>query len=195
MIDFIKTNIKEIISVIVPLGIWLLNTWTQSPAKLVQGTKHAFTFLLQEPSLDNEGNVLSSTKMVNTASLMFTNTGKNTAKNIEITFNWKPHHINLSPPRHYEENSSPDKRWTIKFASLAPKEFIGIELLSVNADLPQITSARCDQCSAINVHLLPQEVHPRWKTRFVLWLLISGLAINVYGLSALIQLIANTANH
>lgn len=76
---------------------------------------------------------------------------------------------------------------------LSSKESIGIELLSVNAELPAIASARCEQCTAIQIPLSPQEVHAKWKLRFGLWLMVTGLAINVYFLVALLQLLAYTS--
>jgi hypothetical protein len=50
--QFLTTYAKEIISIAVPIVLWILNRIVEAPAKLVQGIRHAFTFLLQEPTYD-----------------------------------------------------------------------------------------------------------------------------------------------
>ena len=65
MIDFLTSHAKEIFSVATPFILWFINNRFQPRAKLVQQTRHGFTFLIQSPLLDAQGNELAPTQTVN----------------------------------------------------------------------------------------------------------------------------------
>jgi hypothetical protein len=175
---------------VIPFVVWFLNTRVQPKARLVQGVRHASTLSINEPTVDQDGKVIAPIKIVHTASVSFVNTGRNPATNMQITFNWRPHHFNIWPNRHFTEQVAPDGRFTLALGALPPKEFIVIDLLAVAAALPAITSAFCDECAAKIVPLMPQEVHPRWKLLLFGWFVACGIGVSIYLLLAAIQFIA-----
>jgi hypothetical protein len=185
--DFVKLYSKEIIALLAPVIAWLVDLALRPRAKLIRGTKHAFTFLVQQPIRDAEGNIVRPTQNVLTASIAIRNTGREAATNVEVVFNWKPMCINLAPSRHYEEKIAPDNRYTLALGSLAPKEFLGIELLAVNQDLPDLITVRSDQSVAVEEPMAPQVLIPRWMFLLRVWLILTGLAANVYCIAWLIQ--------
>lgn len=66
--NFISTYGKEIVSILVPFITWFLNVGMKSKAKLIWTSPHAFTFILQEPIKNGDGEVISPNQKVVTAS-------------------------------------------------------------------------------------------------------------------------------
>lgn len=192
MRDFIQRYLREIVSLAVPFIAWGLSVWFQGRPRLVRSVRHAFTFLLQEPFRNAEGEVLRSSQTVQTASVSVVNTGRIAATKIEVVFNWKPQYLNMWPSRHYEEKIAPDGRYSIIYDSLPAKDSIGFELLAVNADLPQIITVRSEQVVAVERAMSLQPVYPRWVVIFSMWLILSGIAANVFGIASIVQQLGNT---
>ena len=191
--EFIQTYAKEIFSLFVPLLTWLINNKFKARAKLLLAIPHRFTFVVNEPLRDADGNELSPTQTVHTASHVLTNSGKETATKVELVFNWRPLCINIWPLRHYTEYTEPDKRYVMIFDSLAPSEQIGFELLSVNSELSNLINARSDQCVANEIAMYPQPVVSNWKRRIAVTLLFFGFSFAIYISILLLQfLIAKT---
>ncbi|MDA0685185.1 MAG: hypothetical protein O3A57_12335, partial [Bacteroidetes bacterium] len=189
MRSFLVTYGKEIFALTVPFVAWGLNYFFRAKAKLNLSIPHAFTFLVQQPLVDADGNEISPSQTVNTRSLVISNAGRITATQVELVFNWKPICINIWPPRHFEEHMEPDGRFTIKFESLAPSEQFGCELLVVNANLPDLLTARCEQCVAKEVHMYPQPHVEPWKLRVAAILLFAGAALLLYFLMLVLQFV------
>lgn len=187
--ELFQTYSKEIVALLVPFITWLLNAPQRDRVKLIHGTRHAFTFIVQQPLLNQQGQVVSPTQNVLTASVMIQNAGKKTAKNVEMVFNWKPMCINMWPSRHIEEKTEPDGRYCITMTSLAPGEFVGFELLAVNANLPNLITARSDEAVATEVLMAPQQVHPAWKRRTGVVLIFAGMAAVSYLILTALQLV------
>lgn len=183
----IETYGKEIISIVVSLVTWALNTLLKAKAKLLLASPHKFTFLVQEPLIDPQGNQISPTQTVHTTSLMIRNAGKETATKVELVFNWKPLCINVWPSRHFQEHTEPDSRYVMIFDSLAPNEILGCELLSINTNLPDLIQVRSDQCIAQTINMYPQPVIKNWHRRAGAVLTLSGLALVVYVVIVLLQ--------
>lgn len=177
---FIQTYLKEIVAIFSPIVAWILNNRLQPKARLVYGTRHTFTFLIQEPLRNDAGEIVSPTQTVNTASVQLINQGRVAATKLEIVFNWKPQHLNIWPARPYDEHISPDGRYSVLFGSLSPGEVVGFELLAVNAQLPALTTVRSEQSVAKNTPLLPQPVQPRWKQIVGVWFLVVGFGATIY---------------
>jgi hypothetical protein len=184
---FLETYGKEIVSLLVPIIAWALNSFFKSNAKLLLGQPHSFTFLVQEPLKDPEGRQLSPTQSVYTTSFVIRNSGRETAENVELVFNWKPQCINVWPSRHFDERVEHDNRYTMSFRSLAPKEDLGFELMSINHPLPILIVVRCDQCVAENIDMFPQPMAKPWKVRVTLFLALAGLSAVVYSAILLLQ--------
>lgn len=102
--QFIELYGKEIFSIFIALLAWALNYFFKTKAKLQVGVPHQFTFLIQQPVHDDNGNILTSSQSVKTTSFIIRNAGRESATNVEIVFNWKPMCLNLWPVRHYKEN-------------------------------------------------------------------------------------------
>jgi hypothetical protein len=87
---FGETYGKEIVALLVPLVTWAMNTFFRARARLLWASPHTFTFLVQQPLLDAQGNQVSPSQTVHTRSLIVWNAGKDTATNVESVFNWEP---------------------------------------------------------------------------------------------------------
>lgn len=188
--EFVNTYGKEIFSLLIPFLVWFLNVGLKGKAKLVWTSPHSFTFLVQEPLLDEQGNALKKTQSVCTASIKVINTGRETANKVELVFNWKPQYINLWPVRHYEQKTDQDSRHILIFDNLSPKEEIGLEVMSINADLPALLVVRSAECMAQNVPLMWIRRTPHWKINISRFLLLVGSSTSVYILIALLQFLA-----
>lgn len=191
--EFLKTYAKELVALFVPCLSAIIARLKETRVRLTYSTPHGYTFLVQEPLRGPQGAVISPTQAVHTRSFFFRNAGRAIAHNVEIVFNWKPLCLNVWPSRHFEENTEPDNRYVLIFASLAPGEFFGCELLSVNNDLPALITVRSDEMFGIPVSMSPQPIVPRWRTMWVTALAFIGLAAGIYLLLIGLQwLILNT---
>lgn len=184
---FFETYGKEIVSLLVPILTWVLNGVFKAKAKLQVALPHQFTFLVQQPLIDAEGKQVSPTQTVKTNSFIIRNAGREPASKVELVFNWKPMCLNLWPVRHYEEHVEPDNRYVLIFDSLAPNEVLGVEVLSVNYDLPNLVTVRSAECVAQNINMYPQPVVSQ-SVRFIATVLMAlGLAAAVYLAIILVQ--------
>jgi hypothetical protein len=178
--EILQQYAKEIFALFIPILTWILNNIFRPRAKLQLARPHGFTFLVDEPLKDEEGNVVSPNQTVETTSHVLRNAGKEPATGVEIVFNWKPPCINIWPPRHSTEHTENDGRYVLKFDSLAPNELISFELFSINRELPRLINARSDQCTAETIEMYPQPVVQSWKQRLAVFLVFSGIAFAVY---------------
>ncbi|MBZ5588199.1 MAG: hypothetical protein LAO05_06525 [Acidobacteriia bacterium] len=184
---FLETYGKELVALLVPLVAWALNTFFRARARLSLANPHTFTFLVQTPLVDPQGKQIAASQTVHTRSLIMWNAGKETATRVEWLFNWKPHCLNVWPPRHYQEHIGPDSRYTIVFDSLAPNEYLGCELMSLNAELPSLLVVRSDQCVAQNINMFPQPVISNPQRRIRTALQLAGVGLIVYLAIVLLQ--------
>ncbi len=185
--ELIQIYAKEIFSLLVPLVIWILNDKFRARAKLQIAQPHRFTFLVDEPLKDEKGGLVYAKQTVHTVTHTIRNSGKETAMNVELVFNWQPLCVNIWPSRHYKEYTEQDGRYILIFDSLAPNEIIGCELLSVNRDLPDLINSRSDQCVASTVEMYPQPIIPAWKRRIAIVLSFAGISFMVYMSILLLQ--------
>lgn len=185
--DLFGTYGKEVVALIVPFLTWFLNVGLKARAKLIWASPHAFSFLIQEPIRDKEGVVLQQTQRVCTASIRIINTGRDTATKVELVFNWKPQYINLWPVRYYECKTDSDNRHILIFDNLAPKEEIGLEVMSINVDLPGLLQVRSAECVASNLHLSWGPYYSPWKFKVAGVLMLAGLGAVVYIFINLVQ--------
>lgn len=183
----VETYGKEIVAIATPLITWVLNTFFKSKAKLLLASPHTFTFLVQQPLVGTDGKQISPTQTVKTRSLMLRNAGREPATNLEWVFNWKPLCINVWPSRHFDEHVETDGRYVMIFPSLAPGEYLGCELFSINADLPNLIIVRSDQCVAQTIAMYPQPVRPAWQRKLATLFWLAGLGVAVYGALLLLQ--------
>ena len=185
--NFFQTYAKELVSLVIPLITWALNFYSKAKANIVFANPHIFTFLITEDVTDENVQKIKRTQTVNTISHLIFNDGKETARNLDITFNWKPMYLNMWPIRIYKEQEDKDGRYTITFDTLAPKESINIELLSINRDLPLLINVRSEQCSGKPIQLVSQPVVGMWTRRFLLTMVFLGMGTSIYLVVILIQ--------
>lgn len=178
--SFLQTYAKEIVSLVVPFIGWALNRFFKAKAKLIIASPHSFTFLVQEPLRDADGKILKPHQTARTASYLLKNIGSEPAKNIELVFNWKPLCINIWPSRHITEHVEADNRYVVIFDSLAPNEYVGFELLNVNAESPALITARSEQCLAKFVEMYPQQAVKPWFARTASVIMLLGVGAAIY---------------
>ena len=99
-----QTYAKEIISILIPFIAWTLNTLSKGKTRLQTAHTHVFTFLVQEPLINQQGVTVAATQVVHTKSIIVRNVGRETATKVELVFNWKPMYLNIWPVRHFEEH-------------------------------------------------------------------------------------------
>jgi hypothetical protein len=73
------------------------------------------------------------------------------------------------------------------FDSLAPNEYLGCELLSLNDQPPVLIIVRSDQCVAQSINMSPQAILPNWQRRTAAGLMFAGLALVIYAVIVLLQ--------
>jgi hypothetical protein len=184
---FLETYGKQVVAFLVPLATWALNTFFRAKAKLLFASPHTFTFWIDQPLVDAQGIQIAPRQTVHTRSLMVWNTGRETATKVEWVFNWRPLCIQLWSPRHFEEHIEADNRYVMIFDSLAPNEYVGCELMSVNKELPFLVTVRCDQCIAQTINMYPQPAISNSRKRIGAGLQLAGLALVVYATIVILQ--------
>ncbi len=176
---FLQTYSKEIVSILIPFLTWLINTKLKDKTQIYVATLHKFTFLIQQPLYDTDGNITNQSQTAHTQSLFIKNSGKVTATNIEVVLNWKTI-INIWPTRYYDEKIDKDGRHIMIFDSLSPNESIGIELLSINNNLPDLITVRSNECVGQNIAMAYYQVVPPWKVRVFSILVLFGFSTVIY---------------
>jgi hypothetical protein len=184
---------KELISLLFALILALIYHFFRARAKLVWATPHGFTFLLSpsapavttapptgpQPSAAQLPVPVPQNFNIFTGSIVISNTGRDPATGVEVTFNWRPDNYNIWPVRPYDIHLSPDNRFTLKFANLAPKEFFQIELISPNM-LPLVLSVRSRECVGKQIGMRPMVILQNWIIRTTWGLMFLGVASIIY---------------
>lgn len=178
---------KEIFAFVVPVFTFLLNKYFKNGAKISYGELHQFTFLIQEPLKNNDGDIVKHAQNVHTLSYIFNNEGRESATNVEIIFNYPPMYLNVWPARHYELKRDSDGRHIMVFDYLAPNEAIRCEVMSINENLPSLLSVRCKEGLAQQIGLYPQKVINPRTINFVRFLIFLGSVSLVYLVVVLLQ--------
>lgn len=187
MLAVLQTYSKELTAIAAVLLTFGLNRFLRLRPRLRYGVRHSFNHLAEHTVADENGNNVARLGVVRTASINLINAGLNPAKNVEVTFNWKPQFLNVWPARHFDSKESAYSRYTLTLESLAPSEIFGIEILAIEAELPVITSVRCDESEGKLVSMQPQQVAQNWKVITALTLMTLGLAAIGYMLAWTIQ--------
>ncbi|GJK70794.1 hypothetical protein TUM17564_28210 [Citrobacter freundii] len=177
---FLSLYGKEVFSIFVVLLTWILNNRFKNKAKLSYGCQHGFTFLVQDPLRDANGEVISDSQLVHTQSVILVNEGRESATNITLVFNYKPMCVNFWPVCHYEETLEKDKRYIVKFDSLAPNDSIRCEILSIHQPVPEILSIRSKECRAAQVNIITQKAVSSIVWRFGVFLTLLGIGTLTY---------------
>lgn len=178
---------KEIVAFVIPLFSFLLNKFFKNSTKICYGKLHQFTYLIPEPLKNENGDILRQKQTLDTNSYVFKNEGRESATNVEITFNFSPMYINVWPSRHYDTKTNEDGRYVINFDYLAPKEIIQLELMSINHELPSLLSVRCKEGIAQQIWFYPQKVMNQYFIKCLMLLVFLGSVTFVYILIIILQ--------
>jgi hypothetical protein len=190
MVDLIQAYSKETFALVSVVFGFALNRIFRLRPRLFYSVRHSSNYVVDEPLLDAEGKVLLQQQLVSTASIVSQNSGLQPAKNVEYTFNWKPPIYTVFPGRTFVAEPSAMGRWSIKLESLAPGETFGIEIMSINQELPLISAMRSDEAVGKLIPMVPQRQFPTWFNTSVAALLILGAATALYLLALLIEWLA-----
>lgn len=169
---------------------WLLSKYARARARLVFSVRHASTIQIDEPLKDAEGKLIAQRQFIHTASVTVSNVGTDTAKNVELVFDYRPMFLSIWPVRHYEERQSAHNTFSLLFASLAPNEALNVEAVAINAGLPAVATVRSDEATAEQRVLNWQPVQPPWKVAMWVWFATLGIAATGYLVASAIQLIS-----
>ena len=191
MLQFVQTYSKETFAVVAVVVGFILNRVFRLRPKLLFSVTHSSNLPVAQPLLDNDGKVIQQNQLVRTASIYAENGGLQPATNVEFTFNWKPPIYTVNPGRAYSVEDTEAGRWVLRLGSLAPGEFFTIEILSINQDLPYLSSMRCDETAGKLIPMLPQRQYSSWFNRSVIALLLLGSVTALYLVGLLIEWLAS----
>lgn len=165
--DFFQNNSSEVVALVAVVLGFALQHFFRLKARLNYSVGHSANILVEEPLLNPKGERVADRQIVKTASISVTNNGLLSAKGVEITFNWKPPIMNVTPARAFTHQTSDFNRYTLTFDSLAPGEWMTIDIMSINHDLPLMTCVRSENSTGrlVNMHL--QRTFP-WAVNFFL---------------------------
>ncbi|WP_250911631.1 hypothetical protein [Escherichia coli] len=166
---------KEIFALFVPIFTLFINKIFKNGAKICYGELHQYSYLINEPLRNAEGEIVKAKQVVHTKSYAFKNEGKEPATNVEIIFNYPPMYVNIWPSRHYTIKSDAEERQVMLFDYLAPHESIRCEVMSINTDLPALLTVRCKEGIARNITLVPQKTSPSGLYSFLSTIAVSGV--------------------
>ena len=188
--ELLQSYSKEAFAVVPVVLGFLINRVFRMKPKIFYSVRHASNYLVDEPLLDAQGNVLQPQQIVRTASIVSENSGLQAAKNVEYTFNWKPPIFTVFPGRAFTTEQTEMGRWSIKLDSLAPGEVFGIDLMSINQDLPLISAMRSEEVSGKLITMVPQRELPTWVNGAAFAVLALGLITTLYLVALLIEWLA-----
>jgi hypothetical protein len=183
VVKFLELFQKELIALgfalVTALVLWLF----RARAKLLWGLTHAFAFTVRPeappPAPDGAQLPAPPSFLIHSRSLILVNAGRSPATNVEVVFSWRPQNFEVWFPRPFEEISSPDGRFTMRFANLAPREQFQIELLSAH-EMPLVLNVRCIECVGTQIPIRPMRVWPKWMYVIFWCFCLLGLAAVVY---------------
>src|SRR6185437_13374219 len=180
--SFWQEHFKEICSFITPLLIAGVKYLLRGKVKLRYIVAHDFTFLVNEPRLDAQGNVLQPNQMVHTRSHVLKNFGSKSAEKVRVTFNYKPQYLNVWPRREFEQRFDDNRRYIMVIDNLMPKEPLTIEALSINAQLPDVLSVRHESGLGAGQGMSIYPAVPKWRIGLAMVAMFLGAMTVVYWL-------------
>lgn len=159
--------------------------------RIIYSVKHASNYPVEQTLQDVEGNAVQQVQIVRTASIVAQNTGREAATNVEFTFNYKPPIYTVWPGRAFTEAATGMGRWMVKLDSMAPGEQFMIEIMSINQDLPLLSSMRSDEIEGKLIAMIPQRQWPTWFNLLVGLLFLLGLGTVFYWAVRVIDYLAS----
>jgi len=160
-IGYIATGLVSLI-----VGLFLERL--KGKPRLLYWLPGSFLFQLKNPNV-----------ALRTDSLTIQNVGRHPATNVEIVHKARPDHFQFSTAIDFTESSTPTGEHIIKIASLGPKEFVNLQLMS-HTNPAVILNVRCAEGPGqlIQVHL--QRFLPRWRQVIAGTLMLIGAGFCLY---------------
>lgn len=175
MIEFAQAHSGEIVAIAAVILAYALHRLGRLRAKLVFGVQRAFTFSVGAPLLGTASRAFPCEK-IDTVSVSVANLGSELARNVEIMLNGEPQLVNIRPARRYTMSSPIQGHVAIVLDGLAAKEAVVLELLAIDADVPEVVLVRSDSGAGIRVPSTLRLVQPFWKLVMARLLVRAGFA-------------------
>lgn len=202
--EWFQQYAKEIVSALLPLISWLMQRKWRAKNKLVWAVAHQFTYLLPErnaspPSGAAIANPAAAQKTfatsdsgrlfnVHTQAIVIQNDGTDPVTAVEIVFNWAPQNWNLWPPRQFEvRENDKDRRYSIIFDSLSSGEYVSIQQLVAEGNLPEVLNVRSKEQVGRLVRIRPTKVVPLGVQKFMQTMFFMGIGLTCYLLIILVK--------
>ena len=158
VLDFLKSLPPSLLPVAITTLIGVIGYFAKPKVKLIWGEKTNFSHILR-PKKDGEVPV-----KVSTSHYIVQNSGRASAKDIEIVFNFAPDEVSIWPQRGYKLENNSEGRLIVKLDFLAPREFVDVFLLSITNNLPELLNVKNPEYVGKPVvvgyhHVLPKAVY------------------------------------
>jgi hypothetical protein len=153
---------------VVSVIVGLLLRSLEAKAKVVFWQPHYALFRLQNPQVS-----------IQSDSINVQNIGRKKADNLEIVFRARPDNFMFAPPVPFVEATAPTGEFIIKIASLGPKEFLTLHLLS-HLTPPKVEQIRSDAGRAAAIPFRMQRKFPQWFNFLAGFLMLVGFGFCAY---------------
>ena len=142
--------------------------WLRPAVRLIWGTSHGFVFTVPQPNG-------AAAIPLYTKTFYVQNTGRESATDLEVHFSGKPEHFQVWPTFTCAADANPEGHYSIRFANLGPWEWLSIEALSANHQLPMLLRVRSRSGEGKEVSIAPRRIFPNWFNYTVAALMLLGV--------------------
>lgn len=143
MIEYFQENPEILGAILSPVIGFIIASYFQAKVRLFHSPIHSYSYLINQPRLDENGNEVSPHQVVHTTSFTIYNGGRQSATMVDLIFNFKPQHFELAPPRPFDGKTNEDGKYVIRFENLAPNEEVSFEILGINQEVPHLRNVIC----------------------------------------------------
>jgi hypothetical protein len=154
-LELLRSMPQSLMPVLITTIVGVVGYFVKPKVKLIWGQKTNFSHVLR-PKKDGDLPV-----RVSTSHYIVQNSGRASAKDIEIVFNYAPDEVSIWPQRAYKLEKNSEGRLIAKLDFLAPKEFIDVFLLSVANDLPELLNVKNPEFVGKAVNIGHHQIFPK----------------------------------
>lgn len=155
---------------VISLTVGLLLRYLEPKAKLFYWSPANFFFQLQRENI-----------ALQTDALTIQNLGRKAAEKIELVWKARPDFFQFSPAVPYEDEQLENGQYVLRVASLGPKEFFTLQVLSYKT-APALLYVRSNSGPAQQMPFQIQRAFPVWVQAALLFLVVVGFGFLVYWL-------------
>lgn len=142
--------------------------------KLIWGLKNIYTHVMRRTK---EG---EQPLAIHTAHYVIQNSGRASAKDVEIVFNYAPDETTVWPQRQYTAVLNREARLVLRLDFIAPGEFIDVSIININKALPELLSVQ-------NPEIIGKQVNINYVRAFPTWVYILMWASMFLGVVFIIE--------